>query len=77
MKRLSGMPGAVSQSRESCQAPSAYGIDFGVLSSGQTALIEVNDGYSLGAYAIEAKSYTDLLMTRWHELLRTSGASEL
>ena len=65
---------AVRSYRESCQAPSAYGIDFGVLSSGQTALIEVNDGYSLGAYAIEAKSYTDLLMTRWHELLRTSGA---
>jgi hypothetical protein len=51
------------------EAPSAYGIDFGVLSAGETALVEANDGYSLGAYQIAAGPYTDLLLTRWSELL--------
>lgn len=54
-------------------APSAYAIDFGVLSTGQTALIEVNDGYSLGAYGIDSESYTRLLFTRWNELTAESA----
>jgi hypothetical protein len=29
-------------------APAGYGIDFGILSTGETALVEVNDFYSLG-----------------------------
>jgi hypothetical protein len=40
---------ALAAFRASGEAPSAYGIDFGVLSSGQTALVEANDGYALGA----------------------------
>jgi len=55
--------------RQSGEAPSAYGIDFGVLASGQTALIEANDGYALGAYSIEARPYAELVMRRWSELL--------
>lgn len=55
--------------RDSGEAPSAYGIDFGVLSTGQTALVEANDGYALGAYQIPAALYTDLLLTRWSELV--------
>jgi hypothetical protein len=51
------------------EAPAAYGIDFGVLDTGETALVEANDGYSLGAYGIDAESYTRLLFTRWEELL--------
>lgn len=49
-------------------APSAYALDVGVLSSGVTALIEVNDGFSLGRYGIPADVYTQLLQTRWNEL---------
>lgn len=60
--------------RASGHAPSAYGIDFGLLSTGETALVEANDGYSLGAYSVEAKPYTDLLARRWSELLTTSRA---
>ncbi len=60
---------AVKEYRCSGQAPAAYGIDFGVLDTGETALVEANDGYSLGAYAIDATSYTDLLFTRWRELI--------
>lgn len=56
------------------RAPSGYGIDFGVLTSGETALVEANDGYALGAYAIDARPYTDLLMRRWSELLDSGHA---
>ncbi len=63
---------ALTAYRSSGKAPAAYGINFGVLSTGKTALIEANDGYALGAYHIDPASYTDLLLTRWSELLRTA-----
>lgn len=51
-------------------APSAYALDFGVLSTGQTALVEWNDAYSLGAYGLDHESYGHLLFHRWEELTR-------
>lgn len=49
--------------------PSAYAIDFGVLSTGETALIEMNDGFSVGAYdGVPADVYFDMMATRWMEL---------
>ena len=57
--------------RKAGEAPSAYGIDFGVLGTGECALVEVNDGYALGAYHVAAKPYTDLIVKRWQELLLT------
>jgi len=66
---------ALAAYRVSGEAPSAYGIDFGVLATGQTALVEANDGYALGAYKISAGAYTDLVMTRWEELVLTIAAS--
>jgi hypothetical protein len=56
----------------SATAPAAYGIDFGVLDSGQTALVEANDGYALGAYQIDAAPYAKLMFTRWSELLASA-----
>ena len=53
-------------------APAAYGIDFGVLATGQTALVEANDGYALGAYQVDSESYAALLYTRWNQLLKTT-----
>jgi len=55
--------------RAAGEAHAAFGIDFGVLSTGETALVEMNEGYSLGAYQIPAPMYTDLLMARWQELV--------
>ena len=49
-------------------APAGYGIDFGVLSNGQTVLVEANDGYSLGSYSLNSVDYTRLLEARWAEL---------
>lgn len=52
----------------SSEASAAYGIDFGLLDTGETALVEANDGYALGAYSIDAVSYARLLFTRGHQL---------
>lgn len=52
-------------------APSGYSLDFGVLSTGETALIEMNDGYALGKYkGISDKQYFELLKTRWREIIK-------
>ncbi|WP_431689350.1 ATP-grasp domain-containing protein [Hahella sp. NBU794] len=48
-----------------------YGIDFGVLGTGETALIEMNDGYGLGAYNISAQDYGRLVSARWAEIVAT------
>lgn len=53
------------------QAPAGFVIDFGVLSSGETALIEMNDGFSFGAYGnLPAEVYWDLTWARWQELVK-------
>lgn len=49
-------------------APAAYGIDFGVLTDGRTVLVEVNEGYSLNPYGLEAMEYSELLEARWVQL---------
>jgi len=50
-------------------APAGYGIDFGVLTDGRTVLVEANDGYSLGAYGLDAVEYSELLEARWIQLM--------
>ncbi|MEV0041976.1 hypothetical protein AB0H60_00355 [Nocardia rhamnosiphila] len=37
-------------------------MDFGMPTTGETALIEVDDGYALGAYDIAADPHTELLL---------------
>ncbi len=49
-------------------SPKAYCIDVGVLNTGETALIEVNDAFSVGIYSMSKELYANLLMTRWNEL---------
>ncbi len=51
------------------EAPHGYAIDFAVLSNGETALIEVNDGFALGSYGLQPMLYAALLEARWSELL--------
>jgi hypothetical protein len=50
-------------------APAGYSIDVGVLSTGETALVELNNGWSLGCYGCAPKLYTRLLAERWREIL--------
>lgn len=49
-------------------SPKAYCLDVGVLSTGETALIEINDGFSIGKYDMGSELYYELLKTRWDEL---------
>lgn len=57
--------------RDYQSAPAAYGIDFGITSNGETRLVEVNDGYSLGSYGLDPLLYAKLLAARWAEITRT------
>ncbi len=52
-------------------APMGYAIDFGLTDKGDTVLIEVNDGYSLGCYGLFYLDYAKLLSARWAELTET------
>jgi hypothetical protein len=52
-------------------APNGYAIDFGVTDKGQTLLVEVNEGYSIGAYGLQSLDYAKLLSARWAELTQT------
>lgn len=53
-----------------CAAPAGYAVDFGVLSTGQTALVELNDGFSIGAYdKIEPAVYWEVIQARWQQLI--------
>ena len=50
-------------------APAAYSLDCGITAGGETLLIEVNDGYALGAYGCNCISYALFLSARWAELV--------
>ena len=49
-------------------APSAYALDFGVTAQGKTLVVEINDGYAVGAYGLSPVRYARLIATRWAEL---------
>lgn len=57
--------------RNFTSAPHGYAIDFGLTNEGQTLLVEVNDGYALGAYGLFHIDYAKLLAARWAELTGT------
>lgn len=46
-----------------------YGLDLGGLDDGRTALVEWNDGFSLGNDGLDADAYTGLILARWCELV--------
>lgn len=50
-------------------APNAYVIDLGVTDKGETLLVEVNDGYSVGCYGLHPVLYAKFLSARWSELM--------
>ena len=45
-----------------------YCLDIGVLGNGETALVEMNDAFSIGMYDGMESCYPELLITRWKEL---------
>ena len=62
----------ISDFENSSDKTSAYGIDFGILQNNETALVEWNDAYSLGSYNLNKEVYTNLIITRWEEILSQS-----
>ena len=70
---LSVVEDALTTLAEGERALAGFGIDFGLLSTGETALVEMNDGFALGAYAISARDYTDLLIARWESRESNAG----
>jgi hypothetical protein len=50
--------------------PAAYALDFGLTDKGEFALVEFNDGYSLGSYGLFYIDYAKLLSARWAEITK-------
>lgn len=49
--------------------PAAFALDFGIMSDGKIALIEMNDAFSLGLYkGCSDTVYAECLIARWNEL---------
>ena len=51
-------------------APCAFAADIGVLESGQTALVEINDAWALGLYGEmeDRDGYVRMIAARWAEI---------
>jgi hypothetical protein len=61
---------AVSSLNDAGIAPASYAFDWGVLCTGETALIEMNDGWAIGAYSgLLAKDYFNFLKVRWDQII--------
>ncbi len=48
--------------------PAAYAMDLGVTADGQTLLVEVNDGHSVGSYGLTGLVYARFLEARWEQM---------
>lgn len=64
---------AIKDFENSNERTDGYGIDFGILKNGETALVEWNDGFALGSYGLDKEIYTDLILNRWEEILKISS----
>jgi len=61
---------AVAKLVDARQAPAGFVIDFGVDIDGRTILVEVNDGFSFGAYDdLDSNTYWTVTVARWYELV--------
>ena len=61
---------AVSEMTSTLRPDLICALDMGVLDSGETALIEVNDFWAIGLYgrAMPSKVYLDMLVRRWQQI---------
>jgi len=56
--------------------PAGYALDFGVTDDGRTLVMEVNDGYAIGAYGLAPVRYAALIAARWAELREQAAARD-
>lgn len=50
--------------------PIAYSLDFGITDTGDTQLIEINDGFGLGSYGLNPIIYCKMIRDRWNEIIQ-------
>jgi len=48
--------------------PVAFSLDVGVIASGETLPVEVNDCIALGAYGLRSVRYAQMIRDRWREM---------
>jgi hypothetical protein len=51
------------------ERPIGFSMDWGVTEDGETALVEVNDGFSLGNYGVRGCDYVAMIEARWRQLM--------
>lgn len=67
---------AIERMERSGRARAGYAIDFGVLAeTGETALVELNDGFALGSCGLDRAAYADLTLARWEEMTAPDSAA--
>lgn len=49
--------------------PVAYSIDVGIIATGETVLVECNDGFALGNYGVSARRYAEMNRDRWYQMI--------
>lgn len=54
--------------------PTAYSIDLGVLPTGKTVVVEINDAFALGPYGLPWNLYAPMVCDRWLEM--SAGPNE-
>ena len=52
------------------EQPIACSLDFGITDTGETQLIEINDGFALGAYGLNPILYCKMIKDRWNEIMK-------
>lgn len=67
---LSVAQGAISLLLDEADQPKTYAIDFGVLDNGETALVELNDAYGIGAYEMDNHVLLAFLQAGWNQLVK-------
>lgn len=55
--------------------PSAYTLDVGLTSTGETLLVEINDMWAIGSYGLEGRDYALLCARRIKEILRNGNGN--
>jgi hypothetical protein len=53
--------------------PSAYTLDVGLIASGETVLVEVNDMWAIGSYGLDGRDYALLCARRMKEIMKKNG----
>ena len=48
--------------------PRAFCLDWGILESGETILVEMNEGYAFGHYGMAPDLVARMLSARWNEM---------